>query len=229
MKLKDWADAMHEAARTFPFSARVFARVSSSPTMIRSARKCLQAQIKADPVRQSSSAARAKPTTFGRRSPRGSATATSRAAGRSPYPSARTASPKRNKRPAASGTCRLAPGRPGWQGIPPTRKRGSMRHETSQSIRVSGTYRSRALKPKDSGPAHGSFMAYEPGYLHIDITYLPQMADEDRRRDLFVAVERATRRVAVARLSRTGRGKRPPFPSRSGARGPDEDRPRADR
>ncbi|PTW50465.1 hypothetical protein C8N38_104100 [Rhodovulum kholense] len=87
----------------------------------------------------------------------------------------------------------------------------------------------RALKPKDSRPAHGSFMAHEPGYLHIDITYLPQMADEDRRRDLFAAIDRATRRVAAAHLSRTNRGQRPPFPSRSGGRGPDEDRPRVDR
>lgn len=35
--------------------------------------------------------------------------------------------------------------------------------------------------------AHGAFKAYEPGYLHMDAKYLPQMAEEDPRRYLFVA------------------------------------------
>lgn len=47
---------------------------------------------------------------------------------------------------------------------------------------------SQALKAKP-------FKAYEPGYVHIDIKYLPQMPDEPRRRYLFVAIERATRWV----------------------------------
>jgi transposase InsO family protein len=50
-------------------------------------------------------------------------------------------------------------------------------------------------EPKEPKPAHGTFKAHKPGYLHIDIKYLPQMADEDRRRDLFVAIDRATRWV----------------------------------
>jgi transposase InsO family protein len=54
-----------------------------------------------------------------------------------------------------------------------------------------------ALKPKEPKPAHGAFKAYEPGYLHIDIKYLPQMADESARRYLFVAIDRATRWVFV--------------------------------
>jgi hypothetical protein len=37
------------------------------------------------------------------------------------------------------------------------------------------------------------FKDYEPGFLHIDIKYLPQMPDETKRRYLFVAVDRATR------------------------------------
>ncbi|PTW50844.1 hypothetical protein C8N38_10379 [Rhodovulum kholense] len=98
-----------------------------------------------------------------------------------------------------------------------------------RGLRRHGVGNLRALKSKDSRPAHGSFKAYEPGYLHIDIKYLPHMAGEDHRRYLFAAIDRATRRVAVARLSRTGRGQCPPFPPRSRARGPDEDRPRADR
>ena len=43
-----------------------------------------------------------------------------------------------------------------------------------------------------------AFKSYTPGYLHMDIKYLPQMPDETRRRYLFVAIERATRWVFVA-------------------------------
>jgi transposase InsO family protein len=50
----------------------------------------------------------------------------------------------------------------------------------------------RAVRPK-----HSAFKAYEPGYLHIDAKYLPQMADESRRRYLFVAMDRATRWVFI--------------------------------
>ncbi len=55
----------------------------------------------------------------------------------------------------------------------------------------------RDLKPKVPRPAHKPFKAYEPGYVHVDVKYLPQMADEDRRRYLFVAIDRATRWVFV--------------------------------
>ena len=41
------------------------------------------------------------------------------------------------------------------------------------------------------------FKAYEPGYVHIDVKYLPQMQDEDQRRYAFVAIDRATRWVYV--------------------------------
>jgi transposase InsO family protein len=54
-----------------------------------------------------------------------------------------------------------------------------------------------ALRPTEPKPSHGTFRAYEPGYLHVDIKYLPQMADEDRRRYLFMAIDRATRWVFV--------------------------------
>ena len=49
-------------------------------------------------------------------------------------------------------------------------------------LRRHGVSNLRELKPKEAKPPHSSFKAYEPGYLHIDIKYLPQMADEDRRR-----------------------------------------------
>ena len=55
-----------------------------------------------------------------------------------------------------------------------------------------------SLKPATPRQPHKAFKAYEPGYLHMDIKYLPQMADETRRRYLFVAIDRATRWVFVA-------------------------------
>src|SRR5471032_887280 len=43
--------------------------------------------------------------------------------------------------------------------------------------------------------AQKTFKDYEPGFVHVNIKYLPQMPDETSRRYLFVAVDRATRRV----------------------------------
>ena len=40
-----------------------------------------------------------------------------------------------------------------------------------------------------------TFKDYAPGFLHMDIKYLPQMPDEASRRYLFVAIDRATRWV----------------------------------
>ena len=64
-------------------------------------------------------------------------------------------------------------------------------------LRRHGVGNLQAVKPREPKPAHGTFKAYEPGYLHIDVKYLPQTADEDRRRYLFVAIDRATRWVFV--------------------------------
>lgn len=36
-----------------------------------------------------------------------------------------------------------------------------------------------------------------PGYLDIDVKYLPQMADKDRQRCLFMTIDRASRRFLV--------------------------------
>ena len=44
-------------------------------------------------------------------------------------------------------------------------------------------------------PPKKTFKDYEPGYIHIDIKYLPQMADDSSRRYLLVAIDRATRWV----------------------------------
>ena len=55
-----------------------------------------------------------------------------------------------------------------------------------------------ALKPATPKQPHKAFKSYTPGYLHMDVKYLPQMPDEARRRYLFVAIDRATRWVFVA-------------------------------
>jgi len=54
--------------------------------------------------------------------------------------------------------------------------------------------------PVPDKPANSTkpFKAYEPGYLHIDLKFLPQMADEKKRRYVFVAIDRATRWVFIA-------------------------------
>ena len=51
--------------------------------------------------------------------------------------------------------------------------------------------------PAEAKPQRPSkpFKAYDPGYLHVDVKYLPQMADEGKRRYLFVAIDRTTRWV----------------------------------
>ena len=55
----------------------------------------------------------------------------------------------------------------------------------------------KSLQPEQDGQVKPlkTFKDYEPGYLHIDIKYLPQMPDENRRRYLYVAIDRATRWV----------------------------------
>ena len=55
----------------------------------------------------------------------------------------------------------------------------------------------RDLQAKSPRPQHKPFRACAPGYLQVDVKYLPQMADESSRRTLFVAIDRATRRVFV--------------------------------
>mgnify|MGYP003492885125 FL=1 len=54
--------------------------------------------------------------------------------------------------------------------------------------------------PAPEAPARTSqpFKAYEPGYVHMDVKYLPQMSDETSRRYVFVAIDRATRWVFIA-------------------------------
>lgn len=53
------------------------------------------------------------------------------------------------------------------------------------------------MNPAEPKEAHKAFKSYVPGYLHMDVKYLPQMQDETKRRYLFVAIDRATRWVFV--------------------------------
>jgi transposase InsO family protein len=64
-------------------------------------------------------------------------------------------------------------------------------------LRRHGVGNLRDLKAKDARPKHSGFKAYEPGYIHIDVKYLPQMEDQTSRRYLFVAIDRATRWVFI--------------------------------
>ena len=54
------------------------------------------------------------------------------------------------------------------------------------------------MQPTRARPtAVSTFIGYEPGFIDIDIKYLPQMPDETARRYLFVAIDRATRWVFI--------------------------------
>ena len=64
-------------------------------------------------------------------------------------------------------------------------------------LRRHGVGNLHALKPAAPKAPHKAFKAYEPGYLHMDVKYLPQMTDESKRSYLFVAIDRATRWVFV--------------------------------
>jgi hypothetical protein len=66
-------------------------------------------------------------------------------------------------------------------------------------LRRHGVSDLRDLVAQDDGaPAtKKTFKDYEPGFIHIDIKYLPQMPDESARRYLFVAIDRATRWVFI--------------------------------
>jgi len=60
-----------------------------------------------------------------------------------------------------------------------------------------GVGKLRDLLPAAPKQAHKPFKDYEPGFVHIDVKYLPQMPGQSKRRYLFVAIDRATRWVFV--------------------------------
>ena len=74
---------------------------------------------------------------------------------------------------------------------------GVSRSGLDRCLRRHGVSDLRSLQPQIEGqtkPAK-TFKDYEPGFLHVDIKYLPQMPDETHRRYLFVAIDRASRWV----------------------------------
>lgn len=75
---------------------------------------------------------------------------------------------------------------------------GVSRSGLDRCLRRHGVGDLNQLKGTPHKAPHKPFKAYEPGYLHMDLKYLPQMADESGRRYLFVAIDRATRWVYVA-------------------------------
>ena len=83
---------------------------------------------------------------------------------------------------------------------------------------ATGLPTSRALLPKEEGAQTPvkTFKAYEPGFVHVDINYLPQMSDADRRTYLFAAIDRATRWVCPWRFSNLRR-RLPQAPDRQGS------------
>jgi len=72
------------------------------------------------------------------------------------------------------------------------------RSGVDRCLRRHGVSNLQALLPATAAAPHKTFKTYVPGFVHVDVKYLPQMADEHQRRYLFVAIDRATRWVYVA-------------------------------
>ena len=64
-----------------------------------------------------------------------------------------------------------------------------------------GVSQLKELIPRPEGESRPTktFKDYRPGYVHVDIKYLPEMADEQGRTYLFVAIDRASRWVYLER------------------------------
>jgi transposase-like protein len=60
-------------------------------------------------------------------------------------------------------------------------------------LRRHGVGNLNALRPKEPTEPHKAFKSYEPGFIHIDVKYLPQMPDETSRRYLFVAIDKKSK------------------------------------
>ena len=72
------------------------------------------------------------------------------------------------------------------------------RSALDRCLRRHGVGNLRQLMPQVDKKTRKKFKSYAPGYIHIDVKYLPQMADENKRRYLFVAIDRATRWVFIS-------------------------------
>jgi len=62
-------------------------------------------------------------------------------------------------------------------------------------MRRHGVSSLRELMPKEEAEPAKPFRRYPPGFVHVDVKYLPRMADEASRGYLYVAIDRATRWV----------------------------------
>ena len=75
------------------------------------------------------------------------------------------------------------------------------RSALDRCLRRHGVSRLKDLLPREDDSSatnrkkHKKFKQYNPGYVHVDIKYLPKMPDEYSRKYLFVAIDRATRWV----------------------------------
>jgi transposase-like protein len=77
--------------------------------------------------------------------------------------------------------------------------RGS-RSAIHRCLKRHGVANLKDLLPKEDGEKKGktkSFKDYEPGFIHVDVKYLPQMPDERCRKYLFAAIDRASRWVYI--------------------------------
>ena len=71
------------------------------------------------------------------------------------------------------------------------------RSRLDRCLRRHGVGNLRDLRAGAPKPGHSGFRTHGHGSLHIDMRYLPRMADESCRHSLFVALERATRGVLI--------------------------------
>ena len=71
------------------------------------------------------------------------------------------------------------------------------RSALDRCLRRHGVARLADLLPEAEGqpPLPKPFKAYEPGFVHVDIKYLPRMPDEAEHRDLIAAIDWASRWV----------------------------------
>ena len=68
-------------------------------------------------------------------------------------------------------------------------RKDASRSGLDRCLRRFGVGNLNTLKPSTPKEPPKAFKSYTPGFLHMDIKYLPQMPDETRRRYLFVAIK----------------------------------------
>ena len=70
-----------------------------------------------------------------------------------------------------------------------------LQREGAGSLSALRAERAKEKGETDTAARKKGFKEYAPGFIHIDIKYLPRMPDETSRRYLFVAIDRASRWV----------------------------------